>query len=163
MVSRRGHGALSFWLGTTCCSESSQSPKGIGSRIQNCGKHRRASIGRYRRARSHVISGTRKVACVKIGEIPIALSTCDEGFLDLLRQRYDGFLSSSPPEFELEFDLTSTRPGSDDDVRVRRDGDEWLRERGKLRAPEANRTRRSGPERRRRKPAWCCGALSHIL
>jgi hypothetical protein len=48
----------------------------------------------------------RKVACVEIGGIPIALSTCDEGFLDLLRQRYDGFLSSSRPEFELEFDLT---------------------------------------------------------
>jgi hypothetical protein len=73
-----------------------------------------------------------KVACVEIGGIPIALSTCDEGFLNLLRQRYDGFLSSSPPEFELEFDLAGTGPASDDDVRVRRniDDDEWLIERG---------------------------------
>lgn len=76
----------------------------------------------------------RKVACVEIGGIPIALSTCDDGFLDLLRQRYIGFLSSSSPEFELEFDLTSTVPVSDDDVRVRRDGDEWLIERGDFHA-----------------------------
>jgi hypothetical protein len=64
------------------------------------------------------------------------LSTCDDRFLDLLRQRYDGFLSSSPPEFELEFDLTDTVPVSDDDVSVRREGNnegnnkDWLIERG---------------------------------
>ena len=89
-----------------------------------------------------MISGPQKVACVKIGGIPIGLSTCDEGFLDLLRQRYDGFLSSSPPEFELEFDLTSTRPVSDDDVRVRRDGDDWLLERGDFHARWDPRTGR---------------------
>ena len=80
------------------------------------------------------MAASRKVACVEIGGIPIALSTCDDGFLDLLRQRYIGFLSSSSPEFELEFDLTSTVPVSDDDVRVRRDGDEWLIERGDFHA-----------------------------
>jgi len=80
------------------------------------------------------MAASRKIACVEIGGIPIALSTCDEGFLDLLRQRYIGFLSSSSPEFELEFDLTSTVPVSDDDVRVRRDGDEWLIERGDFHA-----------------------------
>jgi hypothetical protein len=81
-----------------------------------------------------MMAAPRKVACVEIGGIPIALSTCDEGFLDLLRQRYIGFLGSSSPEFELEFDLTSTVPVSDDDVRVRRDGDEWLIERGDFHA-----------------------------
>jgi hypothetical protein len=88
------------------------------------------------------MAASRKVACVEIGGIPIALSTCDQGFLDLLRQRYIGFLSSSSPEFELEFDLTSTVPVSDDDVRVRRDGDEWLIERGDFHArwdPRAGR------------------------
>jgi hypothetical protein len=75
-----------------------------------------------------------KVACVEIGGIPIGLSTCDDGFLDLLRRRYDGFLSVSRPEFELEFDLTRPVPVSDDDVRVRREGDEWLFERGDFRA-----------------------------
>jgi hypothetical protein len=81
-----------------------------------------------------MIAAPRKVACVEIGGIPIALSTCDEGFLDLLRQRYTGFLSSSRPEFELEFDLTSTGPASDDDVRVRRLGSEWVLERGDFHA-----------------------------
>jgi hypothetical protein len=80
------------------------------------------------------MAAPRKVACVEIGGIPIALSTCDDGFLDLLRQRYIGFLSSSSPEFKLEFDLTSTVPVSDDDVRVRREGDEWLIERGDFHA-----------------------------
>jgi hypothetical protein len=89
-----------------------------------------------------MMAASRKVACVEIGGIPIALSTCDEGFLDLLRQRYDGFLSASPPEFELEFDLTSTGPASDDDVRVRREGDEWLIERGDFHARWDPRTGR---------------------
>jgi len=81
-----------------------------------------------------VIAAPRKVACVEIGGIPIALSTCDEGFFDLLRQRYDGFLSSSRPQFELEFDLPSTALASDGDVRVRREGDEWLLQRGDFHA-----------------------------
>ncbi len=81
-----------------------------------------------------MIAAPRKAACVEIGGIPIALSTCDEGFLDLLRRRYDGFLSSSRPQFELEFDLTSTELASDGDVRVRREGGEWLLERGDFHA-----------------------------
>jgi hypothetical protein len=89
-----------------------------------------------------VIGAPRKVTCVEIGGIPIALSTCDEGFLDLLRQRYDGFLSSSRPEFELEFDLTSTGAASDDDVRVRQLGSEWLLERGDFQARWDPRTGR---------------------
>jgi hypothetical protein len=82
----------------------------------------------------------RKVACVEIGGIPIALATSDERFLDLLRQRYDGFLSSSSPEFELEFDLIPTGSASEDDVRVRHNvnvnnnDDEWILERGDFRA-----------------------------
>jgi hypothetical protein len=81
-----------------------------------------------------VIAAPRKVACVEIGGVPIALATSDEGFFDLLRQRYDGFLSSSRPQFELEFNLTSTQLASDGDVRVRREGDEWLLQRGDFHA-----------------------------
>jgi hypothetical protein len=84
----------------------------------------------------------REVACVEIGGIPIALSTSDHHFLDLLRQRYEGFLSSSLPEFELDFDLTPTGSNLDDDVRVRRDGDEWLLERGDFHARWDPRTGR---------------------
>ena len=83
-----------------------------------------------------------KSACVEIGAIPIALSTSDDGFLDLLSRRYDGFLSSSRPEFELEFDLSATHSVSDEDVRVRRDGDEWMMRRGDFRARWDPRTGR---------------------
>jgi hypothetical protein len=76
----------------------------------------------------------RQAACVEIGGIPIALSTNDESFLDLLRQRYNGFLSSSLPEFELEFDLTRAGIVSDDDIQVRREGGVWLIERGDFHA-----------------------------
>ncbi len=89
-----------------------------------------------------MMAAAQKVVCVELGGIPIALSTSDARFLDLLRQRYDGFLSSSRPEFELQFDLTPTGPASDDDVRVRRDGDEWLIERGDFHARWDPRTGR---------------------
>src|ERR1039457_4321667 len=82
------------------------------------------------------------IACVEIGKIPIGLATSDEHFLDLLRQRYSGFLSSSPPEFTLEFDLIEPTAASDDDVRVRRDGDDWLLERGDFHARWNAHTRR---------------------
>lgn len=83
-----------------------------------------------------------KVACVEIGGIPIALASSDDKFLDLLRQRYSGFLSSSPHQFELEFDLIPARAASDDDVRVRRNGAEWVLERGDFRARWDPRTGR---------------------
>ncbi len=88
------------------------------------------------------MTALRKVACVEIGGIPIALATSDDAFLDLLCQRYEGFLSSSRPEFELDFDLVSTGSASDDDVHVRRYGDDWLIERGDFRARWDPRTGR---------------------
>jgi hypothetical protein len=91
----------------------------------------------------------RKVACVEIGGIPIALATGDERFFELLRQRYEGFLSSSRPEFELEFDLADREAVSHDEVRVRRDANnngtnnnDWLIERGDFRARWDPRTGR---------------------
>ena len=93
-----------------------------------------------------MMAASGNVACVEIGGIPIALSTSDQGFLDLLRHRYDGFLSSSRPEFELEFDVTETGPVSDDDVRVHRNNnnqdDEWIIERGDFHARWEPRTGR---------------------
>jgi len=92
------------------------------------------------------MTGTRKTACVEIGEIPIGLSSSDQGFLDLLRRRYDGFLSSTTPEFELEFDLTAVGSASDEGARVRRRDDrysgdnEWILERGDLQARWDSRT-----------------------
>jgi hypothetical protein len=79
-------------------------------------------------------STSRKTACVEIGKIPIALSTTEQTFLDLLQQRYEGFLSSSRPEFELEFDLINQGQGTDDDVRVSREEGEWNISRGDFHA-----------------------------
>jgi hypothetical protein len=81
-----------------------------------------------------MISTSRRTACVEIGGIPIALSTTDQRFLDLCCQRYEGFLSPSSPDFELDFDLISPSPSPDDDVRVRREGHEWLLQRGDFQA-----------------------------
>jgi len=90
------------------------------------------------------MTGSPKVACVEIGGIPIALSTSDDGFLDLLRRRYDGFLSSSTPEFELAFDLAATGSDPDAEVRVRRDNNDgdWILERGDFQARWDPRTGR---------------------
>ena len=77
----------------------------------------------------------KKTRCVvQIGEIPIALQTDDQRFLALLFERYAGFLSPSQPELELDFDLIEPGPVSDDDVRVHRDGRDWLLERGDFQA-----------------------------
>jgi hypothetical protein len=72
----------------------------------------------------------RHVACVEIGGVPISLSTADKRFYDLLLRRYEDFLSDTPTEFALDFEILEPRPASDDEVRVRREGEEWLLERG---------------------------------
>ena len=74
------------------------------------------------------------VCVVEIGGVPLSLSTESEGFRDLLCQRYAGFLSSSRAEFELDFQLTDLDTDSDDDVRVRRNGCQWLIDRGDFHA-----------------------------
>jgi hypothetical protein len=79
---------------------------------------------------------------VEIGGIPIALRTENQPFLALLHQRYAGFLSSSNPELELDFSLTTPSPVPDEDVRVRRDGSEWLLDRGDFHARWDPRTGR---------------------
>jgi hypothetical protein len=74
-------------------------------------------------------------ACVvEIGGIPISLHSDHCDFLNLLRQRYSGFVSTSPAQFRLEFDLVNTVKASDDDVRVRREGHDWLLARGDFHA-----------------------------
>jgi hypothetical protein len=93
------------------------------------------------------MAAARKVACVEIGGVPIALATDDAHFFELLRQRYEGFLSSSRPEFELEFDLAEGGAVSDDDVHVYCEGNnnknkDWLIERGDFRARWDPRTGR---------------------
>jgi hypothetical protein len=71
---------------------------------------------------------------VEIGAVAISLQSDNCDFLNLLRQRYSGFLSTSPAQFRLDFDLVNTVEASDDDVCVRRDAQDWLLERGDFRA-----------------------------
>ena len=80
------------------------------------------------------LTGERAGRVVQIGGIPIALHTSDHRFLAMLCERYAGFLSPSQPELELDFDLIEPGPVSDDDVRVYRDGRDWLLERGDFQA-----------------------------
>src|SRR5262249_30212414 len=71
---------------------------------------------------------------VEIGEVPISLQTGDERFLDLVRKRYRGYLSSAEPELELRLDPSARGPVSDEDVSVRREGSDWIVERGDFHA-----------------------------
>lgn len=71
---------------------------------------------------------------VEIGGIPIALRFNDPQFPEIIEQRYGGFISSSAPELELNLDLTSPGVGSDEDVRVQRDGEGWILQRGDFHA-----------------------------
>jgi hypothetical protein len=120
---------MQLGLGAASGFEASQPPNGIDPRISR-NKIKTVGFGRFRFRGAVSRMVPREVECVEIGGIPIALSTSDPNFLDLLRRRYEGFLGTSSPEFELEFDLITPTPNSDDDVRVRRDGNEWLLQRG---------------------------------
>ena len=78
---------------------------------------------------------TEKIECVvKIGDSAIALRTDNQQFHEALCQRYVGFLSSSRPEVTLDLDLSDNGPVGDEDIRVRREGREWLLERGDFQA-----------------------------
>lgn len=82
------------------------------------------------------IIGTETVT-VEIGGIPIALRTSNAAFRHLLMTRYAGFVSdSSELQYELAVDLEQpwAAQGSDDDVRVKKQGPDWLIQRGDFRA-----------------------------
>jgi len=72
---------------------------------------------------------------VEIGGIPIAVRTDDPRLFGLIERRYSGFLSASPPEFEIELQrIEQAITNPDDDVRVKRDGGEWVLQRGDFHA-----------------------------
>ena len=81
-----------------------------------------------------IVTTKRIERVVEIGNIAIALRTDDQQFHNLLCQRYAGFLSTSQPELALDLDLTSLGAVTDDDVRVRREGKEWILKRGDFQA-----------------------------
>jgi hypothetical protein len=73
---------------------------------------------------------------VEIGRMPIRVNTADPGFLQMLQDRYAGFLTSPRPA-EIEFDVEITPPQFDDpdaDVSVNQNDGRWSMQRGDFRA-----------------------------
>jgi hypothetical protein len=73
---------------------------------------------------------------IEIGGMAIALRTQDPPFRQLLETRYAGFTKPpANPQFEFEIDLFESRDAApDEDLRVQRQGDQWLMRRGDFHA-----------------------------
>lgn len=86
---------------------------------------------------------TQQLATIEIGGVPIAVRTNDTRFLDLLENRYAGFIGHSSSA-GVEFDIELSEPsgsGPDDELEVTFEGGEWLLKRGDFRARWNPRTR----------------------
>jgi len=73
---------------------------------------------------------------VEIGGLPIRLRSEDPAFLRLVRERYDGYVTTSAKaQFDFEVDLAppDAEPG-DEEVSVRWESGKWRMERGDFRA-----------------------------
>ena len=90
---------------------------------------------------------------IEIGGIPIRVNTTDADFLDMLQNRYAGFVGSSE-HAAVEFDVDLFTPGfvdPDADVRVTQQAGKWALERGDFRA-EWEPARRTGTIRQSANP-----------
>ena len=88
----------------------------------------------------------RRHATITVGGIAVGVHTSDDAFLRMLDDRYAGFISTQEAaDYEFDVDLTPPADTSpDDDVRVFRNGRQWMLERGDFRAewdPVARRGR----------------------
>jgi hypothetical protein len=90
---------------------------------------------------------------IEIGGIPIRVNTTDADFLDMLQNRYAGFVGSSQ-DAAVEFNVDLFTPGfvdPDADVRVTQHAGKWALERGDFRA-EWEPARRTGTIRQSANP-----------
>jgi hypothetical protein len=90
---------------------------------------------------------------IEIGGIPIRVNTSDADFLDMLQNRYAGFVGSSK-HAAVEFNVDLFTPGfvdPDADVRVTQHAGKWAMERGDFRA-EWEPARRTGTIRQSANP-----------
>ena len=78
----------------------------------------------------------RSRADICIGGITVGVRSSNEAFLQLLDERYAGFMAhGASPDYEFDIELTPPGEGSpDDDVRVYRSNGQWRLERGDFRA-----------------------------
>ena len=81
---------------------------------------------------------------VDIGNMPVRLSTADPSLVELLEQRYAGFVNpAASPAFEFDVSIVEAETlGIDADLSVQARADQWLLERGDFRAGWNSRTRR---------------------
>jgi hypothetical protein len=91
-------------------------------------------------------AAARDRADIRIGGISVGVRSSNRAFLQLLDERYAGFIErSASPDYEFEVELAPPGAGSaDDDVRVYRSDGRWQLERGDFRAewdPAARRGR----------------------
>jgi hypothetical protein len=80
---------------------------------------------------------TAEMVTIGIGGTAIGIRSGDAAFCSMLAARYAGFvLPASPPDFELDVELVepSGIVSADDDVRVKRNGQQWELTRGDFRA-----------------------------
>jgi hypothetical protein len=73
---------------------------------------------------------------IAIGGVPVRVNTTDADFLDLLENRYAGFVSAeAQTEFEFDVEIGPPEPADPDaDVSVTRRSGRWLMSRGDFRA-----------------------------
>jgi hypothetical protein len=92
---------------------------------------------------------------IEIGDMPVRVNTTDPHFLDILQDRYSGFISHrAERDVEIEFDVDISRATSADppaDVSVTHHQGRWCLQRGDFRA-EWNPASRSGSIRQTANP-----------
>ena len=80
---------------------------------------------------------------IAIGGVPVRVNTTDASFLEMLQNRYAGFVSDEGiAEFDFDVDLNAPAGVDREDVRVTQRAGRWLLERGDFRAEWEPATRR---------------------
>ena len=92
------------------------------------------------------LSEARHNILIEVGGVPVRVHSADPKFVELLQNRYTGFVGAANREAEFDFEIDLKSPGSDPeaDVSVRREARGWIFERGDFRAqwdPAARRGR----------------------
>jgi hypothetical protein len=80
---------------------------------------------------------------IAIGGVPVRVNTTDADFLEMLENRYAGFLSAdAEAEFDFDVDLATPAPAPHEDVSVIYRSGRWFLSRGDFRAEWEPATRR---------------------
>src|SRR5882672_1316092 len=126
-------------------------PPQAASRHSVCGIRERRTFAvevQVASSRAKTMTGTAQIAqeaTVAIGDTPILLRCQDQGFWDIVEQRFSGFLTENAQPACM-FDVEIARPerllSTVRELLVRNDGDDWRLERGDFRVEWNSRTGR---------------------